>query len=196
MINLNKKTMKRYIIFLLFVFLNSSSLYSQKETITFGGVKYYNEIIENKERLVLNGIGIREKYFFDLYVCGLYLEKKTKDESEILNADKSMVISIRIISNKVNKTVFLEAVNEGFKKSTTGKVTQEQIMKFSNLFKDEFKVGDKIQLIYHPENGVTIEKNGEYLGQIKGLDFKKSLFGIWLGKYPADINLKNKLLGK
>lgn len=184
-----------FIISLVLVFY-STVLHSQKETITYGGVKYYAEIKENKDRLILNGLGIREKYFFDLYVCGLYLEKKTMDENEIIQSDKPMVISIRIISTKVNKNVFLEAVNEGFSKSNYGKVSKDQILKFSNSFKDEFKLGDKIQLRYHPENGLIIEKNGEEIGLIKGVDFKRALFGIWLGKNPADSNLKLKLLGK
>ncbi len=189
----NMKT--AFIISLVLVFY-STVLHSQKETITYGGVKYYTEIKENKDRLILNGLGIREKYFFDLYVCGLYLEKKTMDENEIIQSDKPMVISIRIISTKVNKNVFLEAVNEGFSKSNYGKVSKDQILKFCNSFKDEFKLGDKIQLRYHPENGLIIEKNGEEIGLIKGVDFKRALFGIWLGKNPADSNLKLKLLGK
>jgi hypothetical protein len=184
-----------FIIQLVLVFY-TPIIFSQKETITYSGVKYYTEINENKDRLVLNGIGIREKYFFDLYVCGLYLENKTKDENEIIQSDEPMVISIRIISTKVNKSVFLEAVNEGFKKSNYGKVSKDQILKFCNSFKEEFKLGDKIQLRYHPQNGLVIERNGDEIGIIRGLDFKKALFGIWLGSQPADSNLKSKLLGK
>lgn len=197
MIKLKKiNGMKTVFIIQLVLIFYSTVTHSQKETITYGGVKYYTEINENKDRLILNGIGIREKYFFDLYVCGLYLEKKITDENEIILTDKSMVISIRIISTKVNKRVFLEAVNEGFKKSNYGRVSKDQILKFSNSFKEEFKVGDKIQLRYHPEIGLIIEKNGEEIGLIKGVDFKRALFGIWLGKNPADSNLKLKLLGK
>jgi hypothetical protein len=96
----------------------------------------------------------------------------------------------------VNKSVFLEAVNEGFKKSNYGNVSKDQILKFCNSFKEEFKLGDKIQLRYHPQNGLVIERNGDEIGMIRGLDFKKALFGIWLGSQPADSNLKSKLLGK
>jgi hypothetical protein len=31
---------------------------------------------------------------------------------------------------------------------------------------------------------------------IQGLDFKKALFGIWLGKKPAQNDLKALMLGK
>jgi len=34
------------------------------------------------------------------------------------------------------------------------------------------------------------------MGTVKGLDFKKALFAIWLGKKPADSGLKDGMLGK
>jgi hypothetical protein len=188
--------MKNFILVFNFIILTTVVSFSQKETISYGGVKFYTELNESGEKLVLNGIGIREKYFFDLYVCGLYLDKKTSDEKAIIQSPKTMIISIRIISSKVNKEVFLEAVNEGFQKATGAKASKEQIAKFCSFFKEEFKVGDKIQLIYTPDKGVTIEKNNVSLGVIQGLEFKKALFSIWLGNQPADENLKLKLLGK
>jgi hypothetical protein len=33
-------------------------------------------------------------------------------------------------------------------------------------------------------------------GTIKGLDFKKAVFSIWLGEKPADSKLKKKMLGE
>ena len=34
-----------------------------------------------------------------------------------------------------------------------------------------------------------------FVEAIEGLDFKKAVFGIWLGKEPADSNLKEGMLG-
>ena len=34
------------------------------------------------------------------------------------------------------------------------------------------------------------------MGTIRGLDFKKALFAIWLGEKPADNSLKQGMLGK
>ena len=41
-----------------------------------------------------------------------------------------------------------------------------------------------------------VYKNGAKKGSIDGHDFKKALFGIWLGKKPADDDLKEGMLGK
>jgi hypothetical protein len=50
--------------------------------------------------------------------------------------------------------------------------------------------------ITYQEAGVVVYKNKKELGTIQGLNFKKALFGIWLGKDPADSKLKKAMLGK
>ena len=37
--------------------------------------------------LVLNGAGLREKYFFDIYVAGLYLPVKTTSSAVVLDGE-------------------------------------------------------------------------------------------------------------
>ena len=49
--------------------------------------------VEEKD-LVLNGGGLREKYFLDLYVGGLYLVSKSTDADAIIAADAPMAIRI------------------------------------------------------------------------------------------------------
>ena len=41
-----------------------------------------------------------------------------------------------------------------------------------------------------------MSSNGNKAGVIPGIDFKKGLFGIWLGEDPADSDLKKGLLGQ
>ena len=91
----------------------------------------------------------------------------------------------------------VNALDEGLMKSTNNNITpiKEKVDKFKSYFKDEIKVGDKFILVYVPEKGVVFYKNGEKKGVIEGYDFKKALFGIWLGDNPADEGLKEGLLG-
>ncbi len=49
--------------------------------------------------------------------------------------------------------------------------------------------------MYVPEKGVVVFKNGKIQPIIEGLEFKKALYGIWLGEEPADDDLKEDLLG-
>ena len=42
---------------------------------------------------------------------------------------------------------------------------------------------------------VDVSKNGKHITSIKGLAFKKAVFGIWLCDDPADDDLKEGMLG-
>ena len=65
----------------------------------------------NGEQTVLNGGGLREKYgFMDLYVGGLYLNKKSSDADKIIMADENMGIRIVIVSGLVTRERFIEAL--------------------------------------------------------------------------------------
>ncbi|MGB0368446.1 MAG: chalcone isomerase family protein, partial [Flavobacteriales bacterium] len=68
---------------------------------------------------------------------------------------------------------------------------------FVNTFKkSEIVEGNVFDIIYVPGTGVESYKNGQLEGTIEGMDFKKALFGIWLGEKPADGDLKEAMLGK
>jgi hypothetical protein len=179
----------------LFVFLSFYN-FSQNKTTVLHGVTFYSEIKLGTDNLVLNGGGLREKYFIDLYVGALFLQQKSKDANKILNTDASMVIQLKLVSNSVTREKFVASVKEGFKNASHGKATKEQIYKFISSFDGAFKKGDKINFEYTPDKGVVVEKNGKQLCIIEGLEFKKALFSIWLGSVPADSNLKEGMLGK
>ncbi|MBI3134597.1 MAG: chalcone isomerase family protein [Bacteroidetes bacterium] len=163
-----------------------------------GGVIMPNVVKAGDEYLKINGGGIREKMFMDLYIGVLYLREKSSDASKIIEADEPMAIKMRVISSMVSKENMEEAIRSGFDKSTNGNTSAIK-SKIDQLitagFKDEIAVGDIIDLIYMPGKGTTLHKNNSAVVTITGLDFKKALFGIWLCSQPADENLKNKMLG-
>jgi hypothetical protein len=161
-----------------------------------GDVTIPNTFKAGNTNLVLNGAGIREKYFFDLYVGALYIEAKSTDAATILNADKPMAVKLHIISGMVDKEKMVEAIMEGFKKSTGGNVApyQSRIDQLLNAF-TAIKVGDVFDLSYEPGKGISLSKNGTVATTVTGLDFKKALFGIWMGTDPVDKDLKKKMLG-
>ena len=170
-------------------YLNSQS------TKTYGGVKFPTSTEVGNVTLELNGGGVREKYWIDLYAAGLYLKKKTNEPGKIVYANDEQAIHIKIISGSVTRERFIESTSEGFKNSGHGKATDSEIKKFMGFFSDEFKVGDKINLEYIPEKGVLVKKNGTLKGTIPGIEFKKALFAIWLGSKPASSDLKKGMLG-
>lgn len=163
---------------------------------TAGGVIFTPKTAIQSHNLFFNGCGLREKYTIDLYAAALYLPRPSVDANKIIGDDAPMCMEIHIISNRVTRQVFTETVNEGFQNASHGKTTDAERKQFMGVFKDEFKIGDVIRLEYLPGSGTVAVKNGQWLGSIPGLEFKKAMFSIWLGDKPADEALKGALLGK
>ena len=150
-----------------------------------------------EHNLVLNGAGEREKYFLDLYLAGLYLTQPTDQPQAIIDADVPMTLRIVVATKLVTQEKFLESLQEGFQKSTRGNVEpiREKIQQLRQCFAEEITQGDVFDLVYLPNQGLLVFKNGKQKGTVQGLEFKRALFGIWLCERPADANLKQALLG-
>lgn len=161
------------------------------------GVALPDTMKAGDQNLVVNGGGKRTKFGMKVYVAALYLKQKSSDATTIINADEPMGIKLQITSGLVTPDKMKDAIDEGFKKSTGGNTApiQAKIDAFTSTFKDLTK-GITYDFAYVPGKGVEIYKNGALASTIQGLDFKKALFGIWLGKEPAQEDLKEKMLGK
>ena len=183
------------IMWMLLMVLSAGSVQAQNGR-SVAGVTFDAKLKVKEKYLNFNGCGLREKYSLDLYVAALYLERTSMDAAAILNDNSTQAIKIVIVSKKVTRDKFNETVKAGFENSTAGKATADQIKKFKSFFSDEFKVDDEINIIYVPGKGVAVTINGKYKGIIPGLDFKKALFGIWLGSKPASKKLKQGMLGQ
>ncbi len=163
------------------------------------GVTLSPQIAPAKTTLTLNGGGVRTKYFIKVYVAGLYLQNKSSNPKEIIDADKPMSVRIHIISNLMTSANMAVAIREGFDKSCDGNVApfKKQIDDICSIFQsDVIKVGDLFEIFYTPGVGVRAYKNNKlYDITMVGLPFKKALFGIWLSEDPVDLNLKKGMLG-
>jgi hypothetical protein len=108
-----------------------------------------------------------------------------------------MAIKLHITSGMISSKKMINAVDEGFEKSTKGKTDAiaSEIETFKGFFSDEINDGDIFDIAYVKGKGVMVYKNGKQKGMIPGFEFKKALFGIWLGTKPADKKLKSGMLG-
>lgn len=100
--------------------------------------------------------------------------------------------------HKIDKQDLVDAWNEGFYKNTNKQGLQKlggRIAAFNKLF-PALHTGHIVILDYIPNKGTMLTFNGKTLGNIPGEDFNIALLRIWLGKYPADSDLKAAMLGK
>lgn len=163
---------------------------SQNETEVFP----QNLKIENQE-LQLKGTGTRVKLWMDMYTLGLFVSDTKQDASFVVSGNETAIVRLSIISGLITAEKMDKAIRDGFKKSTQGKTEpiQSKIEDFLAVFKQGVEKKDLFQFTYQPELGTVISKNGKELASIKGLDFKKALWGIWLGNNPVDKKLKAEL---
>jgi hypothetical protein len=147
--------------------------------------------------LALNGAGTRTKYFMSMYEAGLYLGAKNADAAAVIASNDPMVIRLEITSGMVTQEKMLTALNEGFA-AATGNNTDSlrtEIEQFRKCFAAPIAKGDIFDLVHQPGRGVVVVKNGKPQGVIPGITFKQTVFAIWLGKEPADEDLKVAMLG-
>ena len=177
---------------LAFFMLSSASFAIDADDVKLPGL-----IKAGNSELLLNGSGIRTKFFLDLYVGGLYLEQKSTDVETAAKEDKPMAIKLQITSSMISSEKMSNATNDGFENSTDDNTApiKDKIATMINVFSEEIKVGDVYDFIYTTDSGTQIIKNGQVKATITGMEFKKALFGIWLGKKPAQKDLKESMAG-
>ena len=133
-----------------------------------------------------------------VYEGSLYLETKSSNAEEIISMDAPMAIRIDVTSTMVTADAMKQALSEGLEKSTgnnTDPISKE-IIQLSSSFDSAVSSGDNYEFIYYPWNlGTHVLKNSELEELIKGIEFKKAFFGIFLSDNPIQKNLKKAMLG-
>ena len=147
--------------------------------------------------LVLNGAGIREKFFLDIYIGALYLPARTPDASAILSDTGPASILMHILYGEVSKQKITAGWTDGLEANLSDQEMQAlkpQLEKFNSLFQDLHK-GDQIRIDYIPGTGTEVRINKELRGAVEGNDFYRSLLKIWIGSHPVTKSLKREMLG-
>ncbi len=153
---------------------------------------------EDGQPLVLNGVGLREKLWIDVYVGSLYLSSKSDDVAEILSNPGPWRVQLDFVYKEVASEKLLDSWRAGFEKNQSAetlKKLQPRIDQFYGYFQTSSVAKDQYRFDYIPGKGVIISKNKQQLGQIPGEDFRNALLEIWLGNHPADNKLKKGMLG-
>lgn len=153
---------------------------------------------ETQHTLILNGAGIRSKFFISVYIGALYLPKKQHAISEILQNNGPRRVMMYCLYSEISKQKLVDAWNEGFDENSSEQTLRQlhdRIIEFNKLFPALTK-GDIVYLDYIPDKGTRLTFNNKALGVIPGEDFNIALLKIWLGEHPADSDLKAAMIGQ
>jgi len=152
---------------------------------------------ESGKVLVLNGTGMRTKFFFDIYIGALYLAEKSSDAKIIIDSTTPKRVAMHFLREKIEKKKLTDGWNDAFD-STLDKETfsslKIKIDEFNGFFPDIVK-GDTVVVDFIPGKGTAISINEQRKGIIPGDDFQRALLAIWLGDSPPNKALKDGMLG-
>ena len=148
-------------------------------------------------KLVLNGAGIRTKFFFHVYAGGLYLQKNSHDAAAIIAGDAPMLVRMHFIYDGVTPEEMQNGWMKGFRRLAphADKELQAAMHRFTKLFSVTVKKDDVYDFGWIPGKGLEVRFNDKVLDVIDNFELKKVLFRIWFGKDPADKDLKEGMLG-
>ncbi|RCS56965.1 chalcone isomerase family protein [Parvibium lacunae] len=149
--------------------------------------------------LQLNGVGVRSRLGFKVYVAALYLAEPIRQTSE-LAPRASRRLEIRLLRD-LSADTFLEALRKGLQDNTPSnrqEVLRDRVQQLEQVISTlgSVKKGGVILFDYSIESGTRLTVDGKQQGGlIPGEDFANALFHIWLGDKPVDSDLKRGLLG-
>jgi hypothetical protein len=163
------------------------------------GVKLPDSVSLGNQNLILNGAGIRTKFFFKVYVAALYLPERLTSEDAIIADESPQRISLHMLRDLGEKKflrAFIEAIEANHTKAEMAQM-DDQIKQMSDIFHlvGGVSSGDVITMDYLPSIGTQIGVNGVTYGMIPGGMFHRALLKIWLGTEPVQADLKSELLG-
>ena len=165
-------------------------------------VKYDPEIkVDETLTIPLRNYGVFAP-FGSFYAIGVYVAGNEIDNMKLKNADQPMAIRLVSLSNVLIMSWLMKEFRRGFSYGMDHdkeflKTIQTRIDTFISMLEKSGKKPKKnkaITFLYLPGEGTRVYFENEFLGVIKGHDFKRALFGIWLNNNCADPKLRDEAI--
>jgi hypothetical protein len=164
------------------------------------GVSMPDSAVVSDESLLLNGMGVRYRAVFRVYVAGLYLPKKAQDPKEVLNmrgAKRLHAVMLRDVEGDTLGRLLMQGIRDNASKEETQRHSTS-IFKLGQAFATRKKLSTKesFSINFDVQKGPQIFLNNKPLGDpLNDPAFNSVFLKVWLGDRPADEFLKRGLLG-
>jgi hypothetical protein len=172
-----------------------SLLLSRADAAELAGVTVPDTATVGGSTLVLNGLGLREKFYFDIYVGALYLPAKTTSGASAISQDVPKRLTMTFIYSAVTKAQLCEAYDEHLADMADASAVKDRFATLEGYLSDVV-AGDVIGFDYVPGTGTTVTVKGVNKGTIAGKDFMEALWNVYLGNEPPTAKLKAGMLGQ
>ena len=163
------------------------------------GFRFENSIRLGGSDLVLNGIGVRRRFYLPIYVAALYVPQRSSDPEVLLSQTGPRRMALRFV-REVEAELFLTSLDAGMRKHYAPAqlaAWKEQWDTLSTIISRMVlaRRSDHMSWDYTPEDGARLMKNAvPRVPSIASEDFYNAVLRVWLGPQPADADLKKGIL--
>ncbi len=167
---------------------------------TVSGIQIADSVALGGQTLVLNGAGKRTRFFFNVYVAGLYLPSKTADARQVLSMNGPKRMSMTLMRH-LSAAELSDALREGIGRNSTPAELSGIQSQLDTLIATMTAIGgansgDLLTIDFLADGATQVGLNGLARGKpIPGGDFQRALLNVWLGQNPVQDSLKTALLG-
>lgn len=166
------------------------------------GVRLEDEASVDGQPLQLNGMGLRTRYFFKVYVAGLYLPQKASSAEAAIDGGGAKRI-VLVMRREASAEQFCQSIEAGLR-ANNSEAQLAAVKSQSDALYAMIRAaahaaeGMKIVLDYAPSaRATTLYVDGRSLGPaMPGEPFFRALLRIWLGEHAVQGDLKELLLGQ
>lgn len=159
------------------------------------GVTMPDTVEVGGQTLVLNGMGLREFLFIDVYVSSLYLPTRTTSSREAIESDVPKRIVLSFVLPRVSREKMIATFRDGLSTNPDAANMGDRLETFFGTF-ETCHDGDKIFLDYSPTIGLSVTKDGRQRAIIPGADFMRAIWGMFLGDQTVSEALRDGMLGR
>lgn len=165
------------------------------------GVKVAQSLKLAGKSLELNGVGLRYRGPFKVYAAALYTARKvdsTEDFHAETGAKRLEITMLREVDSTDMGRMFINGLLKNTSGNDQGKLLPD-VARMGEIFATHRRLlpGEQVVIDWVPGQGMQITVRGKPQGQVfQSPEFFGALMNIWLGKSPADWQLKDALLGK
>jgi Chalcone isomerase-like len=149
-------------------------------------------------KLVLTGVGLREKFFVNVYSIGSYVLEgvavRNAEELAALNQPKQLhLVMERDVTGSDIAEAFLIAIRQNYPVPAFN----DEVNRLVEVLREmDFRKGDHIYLTHQPGLGLRCNVVGKGDFTIENAEFSRAIWDIYLGKNNVGEGIKNGLLSR
>jgi hypothetical protein len=164
---------------------------------TIEGQQYDDQITVEGKQLKLVGVGLREKWFFNVYTMGAYTESGDCQPARIIGDEEVKVLHLKMLRD-VSAKKMSSTISESFSEHMPGDASEQlkaQRKTFESYFTAECSKGTELKFVYLPGTGTIYYQNGKQMGPpLEGKAFQEVLWDIYFGEKTCCKDLRQQIL--